>query len=149
MKIDKTVEDLAAQIVKIVTECNWHRHTRSCRKYDTICRFGIPKFPSFRTLIAKPNQQATEEMVNKYKKILNAVKDQLCNEEVVKMILEEIPKELDTSRDMYVLNREKRINRLLSLAGLKNVEERSLYEEALQYSSSGYSIILEWDRDEI
>ena len=41
-------------------------------------------------------------MVNKYKKILNAVKDQLCNEEVVKMILEEIPKELDTSRDMYV-----------------------------------------------
>ena len=149
VKIDKTVEDLAAQIVKIVTECNWHRHTRSCRKYDTICRFGIPKFPSFRTLIAKPTQKATEDMVNKYKKILNAVKDQLCNEEVVKMILEEIPKELDTSRDMFVLNREKRINRLLSLAGLKNVEERSLYEEALQYSSSGYSIILERDLDEI
>ena len=149
MKIDDSVKHMADEIAKIVTECNWHRHTKSCKKYDTICRFGIPKFPSTKTILTKPKSQITDDMNEKYMKVLKAVKEQLCNEDVVNMILDEIPKVLDTSRDLFKLNREKRINRLLDIAGLKTEEEKVLYEEALQYSSSGYSIILERDLDEI
>ena len=37
-----------------VKEVQTHHHTKTCRKYDTTCRFNYPKWPSLRTIIAKP-----------------------------------------------------------------------------------------------
>ena len=45
----------------IVGEVQKHKHTKSCRKYNTPCRYGFPRLPSPETLIAKP-LEITEEM---------------------------------------------------------------------------------------
>jgi len=46
-----TVGEKVSEIAKTV---NIHKHTRACRKYDTNCRFGFSKLPSWKTVIAKP-----------------------------------------------------------------------------------------------
>ena len=77
------------------------------------------------------------------------VKDILIDQELIKGILEEYPKELDTSVEKYKENRKKRIVKLLSLAGLVTDDDIQLYEDALKHSTAGYSIVLERDIDEI
>ena len=37
-----------------VKEVQTHSHTPTCSKHNTICRFGYPRFPSYKTLIAQP-----------------------------------------------------------------------------------------------
>ena len=41
-------------VAGIAEKVNKHQHTKTCRKYNTVCRFNMPKLPSFQTLIAKP-----------------------------------------------------------------------------------------------
>ena len=53
MTEDPSLKARAAEIVEIVRAVNIHNHTRTCRKYDTTCRFGFLKFPIWRTLISK------------------------------------------------------------------------------------------------
>ena len=60
-------------VAKIVHEVNKHSHKKSCRKYDTHCRFQFPKFPSIKTIIAGPQRRVTDkekrDKLNKYGKI--------------------------------------------------------------------------------
>ena len=44
-------EELAKLIKKVNVH---HKHTDSCKKKGTECRFGFPKLPSYKTIIAKP-----------------------------------------------------------------------------------------------
>ena len=41
-------------VAGIAEKVNKHHHTKTCRKYNTVCRFKMPKLPSHQTLIAKP-----------------------------------------------------------------------------------------------
>ena len=50
------------QLRKIVNEVQKHGHTKSCLKYNGFCRYGFPKLPSPRTLIAKPLEQTNPGM---------------------------------------------------------------------------------------
>jgi hypothetical protein len=59
-KLVKLVESSAKKFAKTVCECNRHHHTKSCKKYDTTCRYNIPHFPSKETLIAVPVIKLTE-----------------------------------------------------------------------------------------
>ena len=43
-------------VAKIVHEVNVHNHTKTCRKYNDACRFNYPRFPTDKTIIAKPLQ---------------------------------------------------------------------------------------------
>ena len=45
----------------IVKEVNCHKHTKSCRKYNGICRFGFPRLPSNITLFATPISEDDDE----------------------------------------------------------------------------------------
>ena len=54
MTEDSDLKEKAAEVIEIVKAVNIHNHTKSCRKYDTTCRFGFGKFPIWRTLISKP-----------------------------------------------------------------------------------------------
>ena len=38
----------------VVSEVQRHHHTKSCRKYNGECRYGFPKLPSRRTILAQP-----------------------------------------------------------------------------------------------
>ena len=40
-------------VAKIAREVNQHGHTKTCRKYITVCRFKFPKLPSYQTIIAR------------------------------------------------------------------------------------------------
>ena len=50
----KNKQAMAERAVNIAVEVNQHKHSRSCRKYGTSCRFHYPKYPSRRTVITKP-----------------------------------------------------------------------------------------------
>ena len=149
---DHQLKRSSIDVVDIVRKCYIHSHTRSCRKYHTECRYGIPKFPVWRTIISKPlkvSGQAAEKLKTKYAKILKAVKEILNDDEAVRSILEEYPTNEDISVELYKNNRKKRIVKLLALAGLKSEADIASYEEALTFSINGYAVIIERDLSEI
>ena len=59
-----------------------HRHTKSCRKKNCYCRYGFPKFPSDKTLIAKPldeedpikKKKLVERVLNILERVYDALK---------------------------------------------------------------------------
>ena len=66
----------------IVKEVQRHSHSKSCRKYGTSCRYGFPRLPSRRTLLAKPlpDTMCEDEKIfrkEKAKKILSVAKELL------------------------------------------------------------------------
>ena len=134
-----------------MSEVNIHKDTKSCRKYETKCRYGFPRYPIWRTLISRPLKVTGEEgkkLKGKYEKVLRDVKELLEDKDVIKDILDKIPKDLDITLEEYKENRKKRIVMLLSKAKLESKEDIQLYEDALKYSTEGYSVVLERDLDE-
>ena len=87
---------------------NQHKHTKACRKYSSECRFSFPKFPVWKTLIARPWSEISDKDKENYRKILHNVKEVLLNEELVESILQQFDKDSESKKDFYV-NREKRI----------------------------------------
>ena len=45
MTDDEKLKASSDELADLVRQVNRHGHTKSCRKYDTICRFNFPKFP--------------------------------------------------------------------------------------------------------
>ena len=89
-------------VAGIAEKVNQHRHTKTCRKYQTVCRFKFPKLPSYVTIIAKPPDKniSTEEkksMEAKHDAVIKKVKEVLDDNDVMKSILEEYPKESETT----------------------------------------------------
>ena len=118
---DSNLKSKAKEVIDIVSKVNIHKDTKSCRKYQTECRFGFPRFPIWRTLISKPLEMSGDKgkaLKAKYEKILKDVKEVLSQKEVIQKILEEYPKTEDKSVEDYRQNRIKRIQKLLFLAGL-------------------------------
>jgi hypothetical protein len=112
---------------KFVKEVQRHNHTKACQKYENNCRFGFPKFPSEKTIIAKqiendvPNRQ---EIINKHADILS----------IVKKILES--SDFDGNMSLTEILSEAKVT----------AEE---YYEALKVSSMGNKIILKRTPKEI
>ena len=50
----KLPEDETSTLYSIVSTVQKHDHTKSCLKKHGKCRYGFPKLPSDRTLLAKP-----------------------------------------------------------------------------------------------
>jgi hypothetical protein len=48
------IPDEDPKLAEKVTEVQWHRHSKSCKKWSNSCRFNFPRFPSPVTLIANP-----------------------------------------------------------------------------------------------
>ena len=145
------VGSLVAEIAKKV---NQHNHTHTCKKYKTICRFKMPKLPSYRTLIARPpSAKCTEEEKNvlqtKYELILSSVRKVLENKDVVNEILEKFPKEKEGKTAEADEGRRNRIDTILNKAGLTSKEEKEDYEKALAFSLSGFTVVYARDIDEL
>ena len=67
---------------QIVKDVNVHVHKETCKKHQTKCRFGFPRFPSNETIIARPlpsdmDEKEKKEKLEKAKEILTRVKDHL------------------------------------------------------------------------
>jgi hypothetical protein len=110
-----------------VKEVQTHNHTKACKKYDNNCRFGFPKYPSEKTIIAKqvendvPNRQ---EIMNKHADILS----------IVKKIMES--SEFDDNMSLTEILNEAKVT----------AED---YYKALQVSSMGNKIVLKRTPKEI
>ena len=73
-----------------VLQLQVHKHTNTCRKHGTVCRFGFPRYPSDKTQMAEPAENHTElmeldaekrkEVMAEYKSILEKVKNALQDE---------------------------------------------------------------------
>ena len=118
-----------AELSKLVKEVNFHhKHTDSCRKRGTECRFDFPKLPSLRTIVAKPpdpdlsdeNQQVSLE----------------TSREIKRKVREKLTRDLDETYDL---------EKLLNEVNVTLAE----YEEALEISEErGVQIVLKrkpWD----
>ena len=42
------------RIVKIAKETQTHHHTKTCKKTSPDCRFGMPRYPMWKTILSKP-----------------------------------------------------------------------------------------------
>ena len=145
---------VSRDVSTIATAVNQHKHTKTCRKYMTTCRFNFPKLPSYRTVIAKPAHKSLtleekKELEKKYSKILKNVKEVLSKKDKIEEILLKYPKDQETSFALAVEGRHCRINAVLELAGLVTDEEKHEYEQAIEYSNVGYAIIYARDIDEV
>ncbi len=72
---------LASVVVDRVTDVNVHNHTKTCRKYETKCRFDFPRYPSNFTIISQEMpcevKKVEEETLKGIDYILKEVKTKL------------------------------------------------------------------------
>ena len=145
-KLDKMCQDGKA-LAKLALEVQQHHHTKTCRKYETSCRFRKPTFPMKETtVIGNENKDGNCEDINgkANPELLSKVKELLDDADTIKSIMSCFNKE-EESEDEYIENRNRRIDMLLEKVGATYIE----YLEAIKHSTSnGYSILLARDIDE-
>ena len=114
----------------------------------------MPKLPSKKTIIAKPPGEDVTVLVKKateakHAAVTKKVRMILDDKEMMAKILAEYPKESETTEAAAEEGRIKRIDAVLDKAGLTTDEDKEKYENALAYSSSGYTIVMARDIDEL
>ena len=158
-------EKVAQHIVeKIVSKVQIHHHTKSCKKYGTICRYNFPKFPTTETILAIPvdkllkyiedeewttisddqeNMKVLKELFStlknldedERKNVLNVYKETLKN---VRDVMNEEMKNPESWEKLVNSEEEDPIHKILQMAGTTWEE----YRKALSISfSGGYKII--------
>ena len=141
-------------VAAIAEKVNQHRHTKTCRKYQTVCRFKMPKLPSYDTIIARPipkdiSDKAKKKLQEDQRVIFKKVREVLDNKEVMEEILLEVPKTAESTAFEAKEGRAKRINSVLDRAGLIGEEGKQRYRDALSQSSAGYTVVMARDIDEL
>ena len=115
-----------------VRDVQTHRHSGNrkkktgCYKKGSVCRFGYPRFPSDRTIIAQPLERKDGESAKEFEEKKKRMKELL---DKVKHILEEMDKERLESITL---------KEILEKAGIQSSE----YHDALGVSQKGACVIL-------
>ena len=139
-------------VADIALDVNQHCHTKTCRKYKSVCRFNFPKLPSCKTIIARPlskhfSESEKKSIHAKYTAIISKVKEVLTNKDLMDGVLE--GKNMERTSEEAVTGRARRIDKVLEMAGFVTPEEKQIYTDALTYSSSGFTVVQARDVDEI
>ena len=138
----------------IAKKVNQHHHTKTCRKYNTVCRFKMPKLPSKETIIARPpGQNMTDNKKKitetKHATVIMKVREVLNNKEEMDSIYAQYPKDSETTMIEATEGRLNRIDAVLDKAGLITEDDKKMYNEALTYNSSGFTVVMARDIDEL
>ena len=134
-------------VVKIVTEVNVHHHTKTCRKYDSSCRFNYPRFPTPKTIVAKPFKGSKEDRtktMTDYNEILQKISVVLEEKEIVEKIMLSYSKNDETKSEHQKLI-EERIRKICAIADVTYEE----YIAAISTTNHGYKVVLRRDVDEL
>ena len=123
---------LETDVKDIVSEVQIHSHTKTCRKQGNRCRFGYPRFPSKKTIIAQPLDCNNFDSLELYN---IAVEKHLTIISKVRQVLENLPENIGD------------IN-LLKLLELSKVSEEDYYS-ALSVTKQGTVVILKRTMQEI
>ncbi len=118
-----------SSIKELVQDVQRHNHTKTCRKGGKkFCRFGFPRFPSKKTLIAQPikleNFSSREECVQKLRFYTS--------------LLDKVKQELET---IFAAKEEVESMTILELLQRANVDEKDYYD-ALSSTLRGTKIVL-------
>ena len=135
-------------IVTQVEEVNTHYHTKTCRKKFTKCRFNFKKFPSCRTIIARPLKVEGDEgaeIMKERSDVLEKVKLVMEDDEKMKAIDESNPLNDGITREEYEKRRKERIEAMLEEAEVSLTE----YESALAISPRGLEVVMQRDINEM
>ena len=72
------------EVSKFAKEVNKHRHTKTCPKHNSTCRFIYPKYPSPHIIVVvtcqEKNTDKQDELLAKYHMLLRKVKTVLEEE---------------------------------------------------------------------
>ena len=120
--IDETTSILEGiKIVTIAKETQTHHHTKTCKKHSPDCRFGIPRFPIWKTMLSKPIEGESAEEISdiriKHKEVLKRVLAVLEDKEEMAKIWKDYDKQTETIEE-YGVNRKKRKLKVLELRRL-------------------------------
>ena len=132
---------VGAKAAKTAEELQQHGHTQRCKKKPPDCWFGFPKYPSDRTLIARPEITKKEDFEKAQIK-LKKVKEILEDAEMVKHIMEEHPMKENATVEEYECTRKVRIKVLVDMAGIDYEE----YHGFLQLNMKSVQVVLHLDR---
>ena len=114
------------------------------------CRFGMPRFPMWRTMLTKPIKGASSEEKELRRhfnnKVLDDVRDVLENNDMMKVVWKEFKDKKSESKEEYIRNRKRRILEVLRLA---DVRPKDYVNAVRESSKKGLNIILARDVDEI
>lgn len=118
---------------EFVLKLQQHDHTATCKKKNTECRFDFPKFPSERTIIAKPIEGNDEEKAKKLKEYAEILEN-------AKTVLRNMP----TAKELRKMSREEQEKYDMSFEEFyqKIGVKKEKYEEALGSTTKGYMVIL-------
>ena len=112
-------------VAMAVKEVNQHKHSKTCRKHGTKCRFNYPKPPSPHTIITQPVQESKlmkkKTAKDKSHRIINRVMQVLDDPDTVKKIMADYDKDNESKEETEV-NRIKRIKKVCELAEVKYEE---------------------------
>ena len=92
---------------KTVSEVQIHKHTKSCRKYNCICRYGFARFPSRRTFLTEPlptdmDLKEKKQILDSAKAIMTKAKNILDDPGIDEnMTFDEFLKAIDTKEEDY------------------------------------------------
>ena len=145
---DKDISE-GREIVRIAKETQTHHHTKTCKKTSPDCRFGMPRYPMWKTILSKPVKGTDEEEKRdrkiKHNEALKAVLGVLEDEKVMSEIWSDYDKDNESKKE-YVKNRKQRILRVLEIAG---VDPKCYLEAVQEQTRNGVNIILARDVDEM
>ena len=95
-------------VVEIVEAVNVHHHSKTCRKYDSSCRFNYPKFPTPKTIVAKPlKKEERQNIMTKYNEILQKVSCILDDKEFIDKIMLDYSKKTESKTEYPKLIEER------------------------------------------
>ena len=132
---------VGAKAAQTAKDLQQHGHTQRCKKKPPECWFGFPKYPSDRTLIARPEITKKDDFERAQIK-LKKVKEILEDEQMVKHIMEEHPMKENATVAEYEQTRKIRIKVLVDMAGIDYEE----YHGFLQLNMKSVQVVLHLER---
>ena len=152
---EKVTNDV--DLIALVKGSNIHRHTASCRKYGTDCRYEFPKFFTSKTIIANELKDFSDEekksILDKQKIIFNKVADGYKQLEDDGSLYDECPAKflvdickLNPIEDPSLLLEFESVNDEIELETSNMSKEEAaalkLYMKALSFTEKGRKIFL-------
>ena len=134
-------------VAQIAREVNVHNHTKTCRKYNDVCRFNYPRFPTNETIIAKPLKGLKVEkdkMIKYYQGILKKTSEVIEDMETISEIMKKYNKQEESTSEHPQCIKD----RIMELCLKANVTYDD-YMKALSVSKVGYKVVQRRDIDEI
>lgn len=91
------------ELYDLVTSVQQHHHTKTCRKKNTVCRFNFPRFPTDKTIIAKPLDKDQDDQVRlkTLRETLAKVYTVLSDKELKCDTIDEVCEKADVDKFIY------------------------------------------------